>query len=175
MSPPAVEALEISALSRIMDELDYYQLLNVPQGASSTEIRKAFHVSSRNFHPDANRNLEGQLRDQCQQISKRITEAYCVLRDARRRKAYDSRISEGDTLRIQLAEATNAHVEQRKVERSGATAQGRQFHGKAEADLKSGNLAGAIQNMQMALTFEAGNAGFKTILEELRERKKAAS
>ena len=175
MSPPAVEALEIGALSKIMDELDYYQLLNVTQGASSAEIRKAFHVSSRNFHPDANRNLEGKLRDQCQQISKRITEAYCVLRDARRRKAYDSKISEGETLRIQLAEAKNAHVEQRKVERSGATAQGRQFHGKAEADLKSGNLAGAIQNMQMALTFEAGNAGFKTMLEELRERKKAAS
>ena len=29
MPPPAVEPLEIAALSKIMDELDYYQLLNV--------------------------------------------------------------------------------------------------------------------------------------------------
>jgi DnaJ-class molecular chaperone len=158
-----------------MDELDYYQLLNVEPGASTADIRKAFHVSSRNFHPDANRDLEGELREQCRQISKRITEAYCVLRDARRRNAYDSRVSEGDSLRIQLAEAKNAHVEQRKAERSGATAQGRQFHGKAEADLKTGNLAGAIRNIQMALTFEAGNAGFKAMLDELRERQKAIS
>ena len=41
------------------------------------------------------------------------------------------------------------------------------------ADLKAGNLAGAIQNIQMALTFEADNAGSKAMLEELRERQKA--
>jgi DnaJ-class molecular chaperone len=175
MSPPAVEPLEITALSKIMDELDYYQLLNVEPGASTAEIRKAFHISSRNFHPDANRDLVGELRGHCQQISKRITEAYCVLRDARRRNAYDSSMSKGESLRIQLADAKNAHIEQRKIERTGATTQGRQFHGKAEADLKAGNLAGAIQNIQMALTFEAGNAGFKAMLEELRERKKAIS
>lgn len=175
MPAPAVEPLEIAALSKIMDELDYYQLLNIEQGASTAEIRKAFHVSSRNFHPDANRGLVGEVRQQCQQISKRITEAYCVLRDTRRRNAYDARVSEGESLRIQLAEAKSAHVEQRKTERTGATAQGRQFYGKAEADLKLGNLSGAIQNIQMALTFEAGNAGFKAMLDELRERQKAIS
>jgi DnaJ-class molecular chaperone len=175
MPPPAVEPLEIAALSKIMDELDYYQLLNVEPGASTAEIRKAFHISSRNFHPDANRDLVGPLREQCQKISKRITEAYCVLRDVRRRNSYDSRVSKGESLRIQLADARNAHIEQRKIERTGATAQGRQFHDKAEADLKAGNLAGAIQNIQMALTFEAGNAGFKSMLAELRERKKAIS
>ena len=175
MPSPAVDALEIAALSKIMDELDYYQLLNVEPSASTADIRKAFHISSRHFHPDANRDLVGEIRDQCRQISKRVTEAYCVLRDTRRRHAYDARISEGDSLRIQIAEAKSAHDEQRKVERSGATAQGRQFHGKAEADLKAGNLTGAIQNIQMALTFEAGNAGFKSMLEELRERKKAIS
>ena len=175
MPPPTVEPLEIAALSKIIDELDYYQLLNVEPGASTTDIRKAFHDSSRNFHPDANRDLKGALRDQCQQISKRITEAYCVLRDARRRNAYDSRMSEGNSLRIQIAEAKNVHAERHRAERSGATVQGRQFYGKAEADQRAGNLPGAIQNIQMALTFEAGNAGFKAMLDELRVRQKADS
>ena len=175
MPSPSVEALEITALSKIMDELDYYQLLNVVPGASTTEIRKAFHVSSRSFHPDANRELEGSLRSECQQISKRITEAYCVLRDTRRRNAYDVKMTEGQSLRIQIAEARNAHVERRKTARSGATSQGRQFHGKAEAALKAGDLACAIQNIQMALTFEAGNAGFKSLLDELRDRQKASN
>ncbi len=174
-SSSAIDALEITALSRIMDELDYYQILNVETGASTSDIRKAFHASSRTFHPDANRELTGELRDECRQISKRITEAYCVLRDTRRRHAYDAQKLDDNSLRIQIAEARNAHVEQRKAERCGATAQGRQYHGKAEADIKKGDLASAIRNIQMALTFEAGNDGFKSLLEELRERQKAIS
>ena len=170
-----VDPLEIGALARIMDELDYYQLLHVKPDASSSEIRQAFHASSRSFHPDANRFLPPELREQCGRISKRITEAYCVLRDARRRKAYDARrTAEGTTLRIQIAEARQAHTAQQKSERRGATPQGRQYHAKAEADVKTGNLASAIRNLQMALTFEAGNAGFKAMLDELRTRQKGS-
>ena len=76
---------------------------------------------------------------------------------------------------IQIAEAKNAHVEARKSECRGATAQGRQFHAKAEADMKSGNFAGAIQNLQMALTFEPANAGFKALVDELKEKQKAGN
>jgi DnaJ-class molecular chaperone len=158
-----------------MDELDYYQLLGIEPKASTAEIREAYHASSRAFHPDANRNLAEDLREHCSRISKRISEAYCVLRDARRRQTYDAKRGETNDLRIQIAEAKNAHVEQRRAEARGATAQGRQFHGKAEADIKAGNLACAIQNLQMALTFEPCNAGFKTLVEELKERKKAVS
>ena len=173
MSASPVDPLEITALAKIMDELNYYQLLNVAPVSSTADIKRAFHAVSRSFHPDANRNLEGELREQCGMISKRVTEAYCVLRDSRRRKAYDHKISEGENLRIQLSEARQAHDMARKAELCGATAQGRQFHGRAETDLKAGNLAGAIQNIQMALTFEASNAGFKAMLEELRESQKA--
>ncbi len=171
----AIDPLEISALVRIMDELDYYQLLNVESNASTAEIRAAFHASSRSFHPDANRELGEALREQCGRISKRITEAYCVLRDTRRRKAYDARRSGSESLRIQLAEARSAHVEQRRAEARGATAQGRQFHGKAEAELKRGNLAGALQNIQMALTFEPTNAGFRAMAEDLKAQQKAGT
>lgn len=172
MSSEPIQALEIGALAKIMDELDYYQLLGVEPAATVTEVRKAFHALSRNFHPDANRDLEDGLRGKCAEISKRVTEAYCVLRDTRRRRAYDARSDAATNLRIQLAEAKNAHAEQMKVERQGRTPQGRQFHAKAEADIKKGNLAGAIQNLQMALTFEGDNDGLKNLLGELRERRK---
>lgn len=175
MSTSAIDPLEITALARIMDELDYYQLLSVDPKASSGDIRKAFHASSRSFHPDANRSLEGELREHCGRISKRITEAYCVLRDPRRRSAYDAQRGESADLRIQLAQAKSAHVESRKAEARGATAQGRNFHSKAEADLKANNLAGAIQNLQMALTFEPANAGFKALVENLRAKQKAGN
>jgi DnaJ-class molecular chaperone len=174
MPPASIEPLEIHALAKIIDELDYYQILKVDPAATTAEIRKAFHASSRSFHPDANRGLDEELHHQCGRISKRITEAYCVLRDVRRRRVYDDRRKQDAILRMQIAEARSAHTEQAKAERSGRTPQGRQFHTKAEAELKRGNLAGAIGHIQMALTFESDNAGFKSLLEELRARQKTS-
>ena len=76
---------EIFALSRIVDELDYYQLMHVNRGASVREVKQAYYSTSRVFHPDANRHLDAELQNACALISKRITEAYAVLRDPRRR------------------------------------------------------------------------------------------
>jgi len=168
--------LEIQALSKIMDELDYYQILHLERGASVGQIKKAFHQTSRTFHPDVNRHLEGDLLDQCSRISKRVTEAYCVLRDPRRRRAYDERLGEGDNdegLRMQLAEAKAAHAKQHTEERQGKTAQGRQFHQKAMHDVEQDDLPSAARNLQMALTFEADNAIFKEKLADIKAELKA--
>ena len=81
---------EIVALARILDELDYYQIMHVRPGASAREVKKAYFATSRAFHPDANRHLQGEVRDAVGKIAKRVTEAYSVLRDPRRRAAYDT-------------------------------------------------------------------------------------
>jgi curved DNA-binding protein CbpA len=165
--------LEVAALARIMDELDYYQLLGVTESASSRDIRTAYHACSRSFHPDANRALTPDLRAHCDRISKRIAEAYCVLRDARRRRAYDERRRDVGALRIQIAEARDAHVAKRRAATRGVTPQGRQFLARAENEVKQGRLSAALQSLQMALTFEPQNAGFKALADELRERQPA--
>lgn len=167
---PGMAPLEIQALVKIMDELDYYQILHLDRDASQSDVKRAYFRSSRTFHPDANRRLEGELQSQSARISKRVTEAYCVLRDPRRRKAYDSQRDAGGTARMQLAEARATHARQESEERQGKTAQGRQFFQKAMADLESGNTAGAISNLQMALTFERDNAFFQERLAEIRGR-----
>ncbi|MEE3332163.1 MAG: J domain-containing protein [Myxococcota bacterium] len=158
--------LEIRALARILDELDYYQILEIEPGASSDEIKKAYYKSSRLFHPDANRGIEEALKLDCERISKRVTEAYCVLRDPRRRKVYDGR--DGTGTRMQLATAKAEHKRAQAEERQGKTPQGRQYFQKAQQDLEQGNARTAIQNLQMALTFEPGNEGFKAQIAELR-------
>ena len=82
---------EIRALAKLVDELDYYQLLEIPRQATGSELKKAYYESSRRFHPDANRHLDPELRVAVEQIAKRLSEAYSVVRDPRRRQAYDSR------------------------------------------------------------------------------------
>jgi DnaJ-class molecular chaperone len=164
--------LEVQALIKIMDELDYYQILHLEPDASRTDVKEAFHQTSRTFHPDVNRHLEGQMLDDCAQISKRITEAYCVLRNPGRRKSYDQRLSEKAGLRIQLAEATAAHAKQESQERQGKTPEGRQFFQKATEDLRRDDWVTAENNLKMALTFEASNDLFKEKLEEVRKHNK---
>jgi DnaJ-class molecular chaperone len=163
--------LEIRALAKIVDELDYYQILELQPGASRAEIKEAYYRSSRAFHPDANRSLDPELLAHCERISKRVTEAYCVLRDPRRRGAYDERLGNGAGKRIQLAEATAEHRRARKEETQGRTPQGRQFFQRAQQESERGNLKGAIQNLQMALTFEPGNEGFEALLSDWKSRR----
>jgi DnaJ-class molecular chaperone len=161
---------EVVALARIIEELDYYQLLDLRRDAGAGEVKRAYHSSSRNFHPDANRHLDGELRAASHVIAKRITEAYAVLRDARRRQAYDRSLENGAPMRMQLAEAS-AEAERRSAqERGGRTPQGRQFFKLAETDIARANWAAAARNLQTALTFEPDNALFK---ERLAQAKKA--
>ena len=159
---------EIVALSRIIDELDYYQLMHVERGATVREVRTAYYASSRTFHPDANRHLERSLQEAVAQIAKRVTEAYAVLRDPRRRQAYDRMLDEKRGLRIQLAEAQAAGGRQAR-ENEGRTPQGRQYFKLARAARESGDWGAAARNLQTALTFEPDNEFFK---EQLAEAKK---
>lgn len=158
----SLPSLEIQALVKILDDLDYYQILHLEPAATQSEVKKAYFATSRTFHPDSNRHLEGDLRESCNRISKRVTEAYCVLRDPRRRSAYDTHMQEEDAgKRIQLAEAKASHVKKESEERQGKTPQGRQFYQKAAQCLARGDNAGAANHLKMALTFEPGNELFK--------------
>lgn len=161
---------EIVALARIIEELDYYQLLDLRRDAGAGEVKRAYHNSSRNFHPDANRHLDGELRTAAHVISKRITEAYAVLRDPRRRQAYDRSLESGAAMRMQLADASAQADLRASQERGGRTPQGRQFFKLAESDIAKGNWGAAARNLQTALTFEPDNALFK---ERLAQAKKA--
>jgi len=164
-----LQATEIQALARVIGEIDYYQLLQVPRGAVAGEVRKAYHHASRSFHPDANRHLPPELRQAVQVIAKRVAEAYSVLRDTRRRRAYDQKLDAGEGVRIQLAEA-EARAERDSVESGGRTPQGRQFYKLAERDLRREDWSSAARNLQTAMTFEPDNPLFQQQLAAVKEK-----
>ena len=62
---------------------DYYKILGVPRGASSDDIRKAYRQLAREKHPDVNK-----ASDAAEEFA-RISEAYEVLSDEKKRQAYD--------------------------------------------------------------------------------------
>ena len=161
---------EITALARVLGDLDYYQLLHLSPDAKTTEIRRAYHATSRTFHPDANRQHNAEVRSAIDEIAKRITEAYSVLRSPRRRDAYDQHLSSGAGVRMQLADAEAASNRQQTEKRQGRTPQGRQYFNLATADLRRGDFAAGVRNIQTALTFEPDSAFFKEQLAEARKK-----
>ena len=161
---------EIRALARLLGELDYYQLLNLRRDAGSGDVKRAYHATTRVFHPDANRSLEPELQEAVRVIAMRVSEAYSVLRDPLRRKAYDSHLGEQGGVRMQLAEAAAAAGKRDASEREGRTEQGRRYFKMAQRDLARNNFASAARNLQTALTFEPDNAMFREQLKDARKR-----
>lgn len=161
---------EIKALARIIGELDYYQLLHLNRDAVAGEVKQAYHATSRAFHPDANRHLEPALRQAVAVIAKRISEAYSVLRNPRRRQAYDRRLETSSEVRMQLAEAQAEAGRQANEELGGTTPQGRQFYRLAQSDLQRNDYGSAVRNLQTALTFEPNNGLFKRQLAAAKDK-----
>ncbi len=69
---------------------DYYKLLGIKKDASTGEIKKAYRKLAMKFHPD---HTKGDKT--AEEKFKKISEAYAVLNDEKKRKEYDTFGAEG--------------------------------------------------------------------------------
>jgi molecular chaperone DnaJ len=67
-----------------MKKRDYYEVLGVQKGASEADIKKAYRRLARKLHPDVNPGDKTS-----QKKFQEVQEAYDVLKDAEKRRAYD--------------------------------------------------------------------------------------
>ena len=66
-----------------MAKRDYYEILDIPKGASEEDIRKSFRKKALEFHPDRNKDPGAE------QKFKEVNEAYQILMDSEKRARYD--------------------------------------------------------------------------------------
>ena len=70
--------------------MEYYEILGVSKTATADEIKKSYRKLALKFHPDKNPdNVEAEAK------FKKISEAYAVLSDAKKRQEYDTYGSAG--------------------------------------------------------------------------------
>lgn len=72
-----------------MEFKDYYRIVGVARDAAPDEIKRAYRKQAHKYHPDVSRSPHAERRFQA------LGEAYAVLKDLKKRAAYDRSLSDG--------------------------------------------------------------------------------
>jgi hypothetical protein len=78
-----------------VDDLDYYEVLQVSRRADADTIRRVFHVLAQRYHPDNKETGNDKLFRQ-------VVEAHAVLSDTERRAAHDVQLANEDKVRFKI-------------------------------------------------------------------------
>jgi len=89
----ADETSELNAFfSRVANAEDNYEVLDVGRVADTEEIKRAYRLLARRFHPDRFHQREPELRQRVESAFARIAQAYETLSDESLRADYDGKL-----------------------------------------------------------------------------------
>jgi curved DNA-binding protein CbpA len=88
------------------EELDHYEILDVPRNASSEEIKRAYRQQVSRYHPDRYAQKSPPEQAYASLRTQRINEAYRVLSDFKARTAYNR----GQSLPSSMRSASSAGI-----------------------------------------------------------------
>ena len=66
-----------------MEYKDYYKIMGIDRKATPDEIKRAYRILARKYHPDVNKDPHAEEK------FKELQEAYTVLKEPKKREAYD--------------------------------------------------------------------------------------
>jgi curved DNA-binding protein CbpA len=140
--------------------MDYCELLRLTPTASPREIKQAYYRDSRIYHPDRFARLADEpLKETINSIFKRVTEAYVVLRDDKKRAKYLSDIAGPDRAKklryTEESEAEKKAAEKKALEEQvGTTPKGREAFKSGMKEFGAKRFDAAIRHFKMALMYE---------------------
>ncbi len=155
-----------------LDALDYYELLGVEPKAPPKKLRDAYFELSLEFHPDRFFLLQsGEVKQMIYRIYRRLTEAYDVLSDPRRRAAYEEALAQGRPKRAPpehrgpapappLSTPTNLAVPIQHPEAAKLLA-------RAQAAFDVRDLRGARLFLSFALVYEPQNESLRAMIRQV--------
>ena len=166
---------QLKQLARSIDNMDYFQILNLPQTATLGDIKKTYFAQSRVLHPDKFYHIDdAELKSAIHKIYKRITESYVILKDSEKRAKYTTGINGPErATRLRYNEQIE---EEAKKEREDArevckTPKGRKMFRQVEVDIRAERWDAAYRNLQTIALFEPGNADIAKLKDEINKKR----
>ncbi len=84
---------ELEKLSKEINTMNYYQILDVPRNASPKEIKKAYFEMARKYHPDRfDRDLPKETKEMVEEVFGHITAAFQTFSNDKERQDYDAKL-----------------------------------------------------------------------------------
>lgn len=169
------QRIEIETLHGLLDELSYYKLLLVEPDCRPEAFETAFRRESRSRHPDRLARLGDKgITKKGTEIYRTINEAYRVLKDPDKRRAYDAELAQGQ-LRLSedgQADARSAGKAASDPAQAARTEKGAKYWRLALQNWRDDDFNGCAMNVQFALSFEPDNETFQQYLKESKEKAK---
>ncbi len=172
--------MEVEQRAAALEQLDYFEVLRLPQSAGADAVKAAYYRESRAYHPDRYAALPSpELRQLIARIYRRVNEAYTVLRDDAKRQRYLADVTgpeRAKKLRFTEAEESAVKDEQKRKleEQYGRTPNGRKLYAAALKDADAKRWDAAERSLKAALMYEPENARFKELLAQVQKSKPRA-
>ncbi|MBI5548730.1 MAG: DnaJ domain-containing protein [Deltaproteobacteria bacterium] len=175
--PPAFEVdaeffAEMEAIYARLEGIDYFELFRLPRTATLRELKQAYYRESRTFHPDRFSQLSDEaIKERINSVFKRVTEAYVVLRDDKKRAKYLADIGGPDRAK-KLRYTEESETEQKAAAKKaleevvGTTPKGRECYKNGCKEFEAKRFDKAMQQLKMALMYEPANAKYKDKMKE---------
>jgi DnaJ-class molecular chaperone len=113
----------------------HYQILGLSAAASAEEIRRAYRVLARRYHPDVNPGKSSEER------FKEIAQAYAILSDPTKRKSYDADLEKRLDDNAYASTFERAHAAYQRAGKFQST-------GSTKASAASGSRTGSARSQQ---------------------------
>lgn len=162
--------VEIETLHEILPDLDYYRLLQIEPTAGQEAIDPAYRRESRRLHPDRFASFEAPVREKANEIFRAIGEGFRTLKEPETRARYDTERSTGARRVSSEAIASAAKDRAAAIDPAQAATnpKAEKYWKMALQNWNEGNYKGCVLQIQLALTFEPGNAVFQEWMDKAR-------